>query len=101
MYKKQLFARRVQARLSRWGLEADSSAGAPLSITPVGVLLSLMADLVGEPFSSATLLALLKHPLVRLGRGNRPLGCQDSGRDLQGPGRYNEVNAPAKKGGGR
>lgn len=62
-----LFARRVQARLSRWGLEADSSAGTPLSITPVGVLLALVADLVGEPFSGATLLALLKHPLVGLG----------------------------------
>ena len=79
-----LFARRVQARLSRWGLEADSSAGAPLSITPVGVLLSLMADLVGEPFSGATLLALLKHPLVRLGLEARTLADQASGLELQG-----------------
>lgn len=69
-----LFARRVQARLSRWGLEADSSAGSPLSITPVGVLLSLTADLAGRPFSGAALLALLKHPLVRLGLDERTLG---------------------------
>jgi len=79
-----LFARRVQARLSRWGLEADSSAGAPLSITPVGVLLSLMADLVGEPFSGATLLALLKHPLVRLGLDERTLADRAQALELHG-----------------
>lgn len=70
-----LFARRVQARLSRWGLEADSSAGTPLSITPVGVLLALVTDLVGEPFSGATLLALMKHPLVHLGLGPAELAA--------------------------
>lgn len=79
-----LFARRVQARLSRWGLEADSSAGAPLSITPVGVLLSLTADLVGEPFSGATLLAVLKHPLVRLGLDARTLAARARMLELHG-----------------
>ena len=79
-----LFARRVQARLSRWGLEADSSAGAPLSITPVGVLLSLTADLVGEPFSGATLAALLKHPLVRLGLEARTLADRARMLELHG-----------------
>ncbi|WP_339915235.1 double-strand break repair protein AddB [uncultured Brevundimonas sp.] len=79
-----LFARRVQARLSRWGLEADSSAGSPLSITPVGVLLALMADLVGEPFSGATLLALLKHPVVRLGLDDRALADQTRMLELHG-----------------
>ena len=79
-----LFARRVQARLSRWGLEADSSAGAPLAITPVGMLLSLMADLVGEPFSGATLLALLKHPLVRLGLDERTLADRARALELHG-----------------
>lgn len=76
-----LFARRVQARLSRWGLEADSSAGAPLSITPVGVLLELVADLVGQPFGAAGLLALLKHPMVRLGLEERALA--DRARRLE------------------
>ena len=60
-------ARRVQARLSRWGLGADSSAGTPLSNTPTGVLLALVADLAGEDFGAVGLLALLKHPLVTLG----------------------------------
>jgi len=79
-----LFARRVQARLSRWGLEADSSAGAPLSITPVGVLLALVADLVGQPFSGAGLLALLKHPMVRLGLEERALADKARMLELHG-----------------
>lgn len=79
-----LFARRVQARLSRWGLEADSSAGTPLSITPVGVILALMADLVGAPFSGAALLALLKHPLVQLGLDERTLGDRARMLELHG-----------------
>jgi ATP-dependent helicase/nuclease subunit B len=79
-----LFARRVQARLARWGLEADSSAGAPLSITPVGVLLSLAADLAGEPFSAGALLALLKHPLVRLGLDERALAGRARMLELHG-----------------
>ncbi|RZJ30566.1 MAG: double-strand break repair protein AddB [Brevundimonas sp.] len=60
-------ARRVQARLSRWGLAADSSAGTPLSHTPTGVLLALVTGLAGEGFGAVGLLALLKHPLVNLG----------------------------------
>jgi ATP-dependent helicase/nuclease subunit B len=79
-----LFARRVQARLARWGLEADSSAGAPLSITPVGILLSLAADLAGEPFSAGALLALLKHPLVRLGLDERALAGRARMLELHG-----------------
>lgn len=62
-----LFARRVQARLSRWGLEADSSAGQALAGAPVGVLLTLLADLAAGPFGAAPLLALLKHELAGLG----------------------------------
>jgi ATP-dependent helicase/nuclease subunit B len=79
-----LFARRVQARLSRWGLEADSSAGAPLSTAPVGVLLALTADLVGEPFSGAALLALLKHPMVSLGLEDRTLADRARMLELHG-----------------
>ena len=64
----QALARRVSARLSRWGVEADSSAGAPLANAPVGVLASLVAGAVVDPEDPVLVLALLKHPLVRLGR---------------------------------
>ncbi|GAA0642202.1 double-strand break repair protein AddB [Brevundimonas lenta] len=76
-----LFARRVQARLSRWGLEADSSAGAPLAETPVGTLIALLLSLASEPFSAATVLAVLKHPLVHLGLDARELS--DRARELE------------------
>ncbi|RZJ97118.1 MAG: double-strand break repair protein AddB, partial [Brevundimonas sp.] len=62
-----VFARRVQARLSRWGLMADSSAGTVLTELPVGVLIGQAAALMGRGFSAVALLALIKHPLVELG----------------------------------
>ena len=65
----QALARRVSARLSRWGVEADSSAGAPLANAPVGVLAALVAEALIDPQSPVLILAILKHPLVRLGLG--------------------------------
>jgi ATP-dependent helicase/nuclease subunit B len=61
-------ARRVSARLAQFGVTADSSAGEPLSGFPVGVLARLVADWTVDPLSPVLLLAVLKHPLVRLGR---------------------------------
>jgi ATP-dependent helicase/nuclease subunit B len=60
-------ARRVAARLTRWGVAVDSSAGAPLSAFPVGVLIALTARLAADPADPVVLLGVLKHPLVRLG----------------------------------
>lgn len=60
-------ARRVAAALARWRIEPDDSAGVPLSLTPPGVLLELTASVLAGPFDPATLLALLKHPLILSG----------------------------------
>jgi ATP-dependent helicase/nuclease subunit B len=60
-------ARRVSAHLRRWGIEADDSAGRPLSETPPGTLLLALAGAAAEQFAPVPLLALLKHPLVRKG----------------------------------
>jgi ATP-dependent helicase/nuclease subunit B len=62
-----VLARRVSARLARWGVLADSSAGAPLAGFAVGVLAALVAGLSADPCDPVGLLAVLKHPLVRLG----------------------------------
>ncbi len=62
-----VLARRVSARLARWGVGADSSAGAPLAGFPIGELAMLTARLAVEPADPVGLLAVLKHPLVRLG----------------------------------
>jgi ATP-dependent helicase/nuclease subunit B len=62
-------ARRVSAHLKRWGIEADDSAGRPLSQTPPGAFLLALAQAAAEQFAPVPLLALLKHPLVRKGEG--------------------------------
>ena len=62
-------AQRVAAHLKRWGIEADDSAGQPLSVTAPGTLLLGLAEAIAEDFAPVPLLALLKHPLVRAGEG--------------------------------
>jgi ATP-dependent helicase/nuclease subunit B len=80
-------ARRVSAHLKRWGIEADDSAGRPLSQMPPGTLLLAAANAAAERFAPVALLALLKHPLVMAG-GDR-LGWLDGvrllDRMLRGP----------------
>ncbi len=60
-------ARRVAVRLTSWGISIDDSAGRPLSKTPPGVLFDLTATVLAMDFAPAPLMALLKHPLTRLG----------------------------------
>ena len=80
----QTLARRVAAKLARWGVVPDSSAGeATGGVCPCGVLAGLVARAAVDPLQPVTLLAILKHPYVRLGdhallerqalRGARPL----------------------------
>jgi ATP-dependent helicase/nuclease subunit B len=57
-------ARRVSALLSRWGIEADDSAGKPLSELPPGTLLLAIASAIAEELAPVPVLAVLKHPLV-------------------------------------
>jgi ATP-dependent helicase/nuclease subunit B len=57
-------AARVSALLARWGIEADDSAGKPLSATAAGTLLLGAAGAAAEELAPVALLALLKHPLV-------------------------------------
>ncbi|WP_166039977.1 double-strand break repair protein AddB [Sphingosinicella sp. YJ22] len=65
-------ARRVSAHLKRWGIEADDSAGRPLSQTPPGTLLLAIAAAAVERFAPVPLLTLLNHPLVRQGEARLP-----------------------------
>lgn len=58
-------AERVVAHLKRWGIDADDSAGQPLSATPPGALVLAVAEAAAERLAPVALLALLKHPLVR------------------------------------
>lgn len=60
-------ARRVTAALARWQIAIDDSGGRPLSLMPAGAFLLLVAEAADEGFAPVALLALLKHPLCRLG----------------------------------
>lgn len=59
-------AARVTAHLRRWNIEADDSAGRPLSKTPAGRLLLLLAQVAVEQAAPVPLMALLEHPLAGL-----------------------------------
>ncbi|MEO8112908.1 MAG: double-strand break repair protein AddB, partial [Phenylobacterium sp.] len=63
----QGLARRVTAKLARWGVIPDSSAGETLAGCPCGALAGLVARAAVDPLDPVTLLGLLKHPYVRLG----------------------------------
>ncbi|MFN4178304.1 double-strand break repair protein AddB [Phenylobacterium sp.] len=71
----QALARRVVAKLARWGVIPDSSAGESLAGSPCGVLAGLLAQLAADPLNPVLLLAILKHPHVRLGREPQDLAA--------------------------
>ena len=64
-------ARRVGQHLKRWNIEADDTAGRPLSLTVAGRLLLQLAELVSEHFAPVPLIAALGHPLVMKGDARR------------------------------
>jgi len=60
-------ARRVVAALERWQIVVDDSGGDSLVDTNAGVFARLAAEAALGGLAPVTLLALLKHPLLRLG----------------------------------
>src|ERR1700742_3221622 len=60
-------ARRVMAALGRWNLAFDDSGGDSLMDISAGIFARLAAETVANQLEPPTLLALLKHPLCRLG----------------------------------
>lgn len=61
-------ARRVVSELKRWNIVADDSAGQPLSLTPIGVYLRQIINVLENDFSQVSLLSLLKHPFTSCGQ---------------------------------
>src|SRR6185312_10585175 len=60
-------ARRVNAALRRWNIEAEDSGGDALAETPAGIFARLAAEAALGGLAPVALLALLKHLLLRLG----------------------------------
>ena len=56
-------ARRVRARLTRWNVEVDSSAGEPLEETLHGSFLTLTLEAAQDPLNPLVLAGLFKHKL--------------------------------------
>src|SRR3569623_1232935 len=79
-HDRQLAAR-VAALLRRWGIQADDSAGLPLSRLAPGTLLLALAAAAAEDLAPVPLLALLKHPLVG-GEGEERAQWLDAIREL-------------------
>jgi ATP-dependent helicase/nuclease subunit B len=69
----QGLARRVTARLARWNIDVDSTAGVPLTLSPVGALVLGLAGLAIDPLDPVGQLQVLKSPLSRLGRSPEDL----------------------------
>lgn len=80
-------ARRIAHHLRRWHIEADDSAGRPLSHTTAGRLLLLLAELIAERAAPVPLVGLLGHPLVRREEGRREWlrNLRAFERELRGP----------------
>ncbi len=57
-------ARRIEAKLTRWGIEPSVSHGWPLRETDAGRLIALLCELAHDPAEPVALAALLKHPRV-------------------------------------
>jgi ATP-dependent helicase/nuclease subunit B len=65
--RDRLLARRVATRLETWGIRVDDSAGRPLAKTVPGTFLDLVIEAQDKALAPVPLMALLKHPLTRLG----------------------------------
>lgn len=67
----RLLARRVAIRLEAWGIRVDDSAGRPFAKTAAGAFLELVINCIARNFAPPETIALLKHPLTRLGLSAR------------------------------
>jgi ATP-dependent helicase/nuclease subunit B len=77
-------ARRVLAALKRWNVTAEDSGGETLAATPAGIFARLAAEVALGGLAPVPLLALLKHPLLRLGSDGRAVAALERAV-LRGP----------------
>ncbi|TNE59487.1 MAG: double-strand break repair protein AddB [Alphaproteobacteria bacterium] len=75
-------ARRVAAELGRWQIVVNDSAGTPLAHTLHGSLSEAIWQTLDMAFSPTALMALLKHPLVALGRSRPRLRAEAAALEL-------------------
>ncbi len=83
-------ARRVDAKLARWGVEPAVTHGHPLRETEVGALVGLLCELARDPGEPIALAALLKHPRIALADDKAALTSLEHGA-LRGPRRHDTL----------
>jgi ATP-dependent helicase/nuclease subunit B len=67
----RVLGRRVAAALMRWNIAVEDTGGDLLAQTPAGIFARLAAQAAVAGLEPVTLLALLKHPLLRLGASDQ------------------------------
>lgn len=79
--------RRVAAKMRRWGVEIDDSAGVPLASTSLGAYLRLVSQFLVAPANAADILALARAPLAGFGLepAARDAAVDALDRALRGP----------------
>lgn len=91
-------ARRVAAILERWGIDIAPSSGVPLAHSQTGSLLLILSRWAFDPSDPVRLLAVLKQPLVQVGREAAELSRLVTRLDrntLRGPRRHRTLEALA------
>ena len=77
----RLLARRVAVRLGAWGIRVDDSAGRSFAKTVPGTFLALVINAVISDFAPIETMALLRHPLCRI--GFKPFAIRKFARALE------------------
>lgn len=80
-------ARRTALKMRRWDVSVDDSGGVPFANTPCGTFLRLVARFLEDAGDPVAILAVLRHPLARLGldEETRRRGAGALDRALRGP----------------
>lgn len=75
-------SRRVAAKLRRWEIHVDDSAGVPFGNTACGGFLRLVARLMSDPSDPAALVSVMRHPLFGGGLDDARRASMVNGADL-------------------
>lgn len=91
-------ARRVSALLRRWDVEVAPSAGSPFLHSPQGALSSLVFQWLDDRADPVALLALIKHPLLRLGlsEADKTIALNELERPPADPRQDNPLRGPRR-----
>lgn len=89
-------ARRVEAKLARWGVKPVMTIGSPLAESEAGRLLDLCARLMLDQGDPLMIAALLAHPRVQIGANRDAVRALEMAA-LRGPRRHGDLQSLADR----